>query len=366
MLRAVAVRRPLQDRIRDPGPGVAGEGIGHGAAGGVDVAEFAILGLLRQPRQAGAPAGGIADVIAEVEQQRDAVEAVAVQARAREALAVAGLSAKLHEHVGGREPLELHAVLRELRVEHRLIDQRLVGEIPGVTVDLVEIADAGEEPAALELQSRRQGQGLEEGFFDADRVVASDRGGQVAVEVRVDVGRKVQLGFVEVEAAISRADGIARRNEAGDGVGGRIGGSLHVAPSEYHRNGRVERVGRIPGAGHGRARRCLHRHRCHLCRYRRCRGGLRLELREPLLECLHPGLVLGLHRLHLGAQLIDLGSKRRRAGQQQQCRDQATKRGRANLGIHPTPRSVVLKPPGAAAPGSSCQSYERIGGARDR
>ena len=70
-------------------------------------------------------------------------------ARRREAVAVAGLGAELDEQVGGREPLHLHAVLPRLAAEHRLVDERLVDEVPGVRVHFVEIAEAREEAAAL-------------------------------------------------------------------------------------------------------------------------------------------------------------------------------------------------------------------------
>ena len=67
---------------------------------------------------------------------------------AGKAVAVAGFRAELDEQVGGREPLHLHAVLRELAAEEGLIDERLVDEVPGVRVHLVEIAEAREEAAA--------------------------------------------------------------------------------------------------------------------------------------------------------------------------------------------------------------------------
>src|SRR6185369_15646411 len=105
-------------------------------------ATLALLGALREPREAGAPAGVVADVAAQVREQRDSIEAVLLQPRRREAVAVADLGAELEEQVGRREPLHLQSVLPVLAAEHGLIHQWLVDEVPGVRVYFVEIAEA--------------------------------------------------------------------------------------------------------------------------------------------------------------------------------------------------------------------------------
>ena len=121
----------------------------------VDVLVRAILGVRAQPRHTGAPARRVADVAADVGEQRDRVHAVAIAARAGKRVAVAGFRAEFDEQIRRREPLELQAVLRELSAEEGLIRERLIDEVPRVRVDLVEIADAGEVATALEQRAPR-------------------------------------------------------------------------------------------------------------------------------------------------------------------------------------------------------------------
>src|SRR6185295_9416367 len=107
--------------IGHPGVGVAGECVEQRDAGSVFDATLALLGALREPREAGAPAGVVADLAAELEEQ-----------------------------VGRREPLHLQSVLPVLAAEHGLVHQWLVDEVPGVRVYFVEIAEAREEAPALQ------------------------------------------------------------------------------------------------------------------------------------------------------------------------------------------------------------------------
>ena len=148
--------------------------------------------------------------------QRGAVEAVALEPRGGETVAVAGLRAELEEQIRGRQPLHLHAVLPELPAEHGLVDQRLIDEVPGMRMDFVEIAEAGEEASALDGQSISQRGGAEERLLDFDLVVAGDRRGEHTGEVRIDAGAERQLGLAEIEAALAGTDLVARRNEARD------------------------------------------------------------------------------------------------------------------------------------------------------
>ena len=115
----------------------------------------------------------IADVAADVCEQRRAVEAVAIAPRRRERIAVAGFRAELDEQVRRREPLHLQAVLRELAAEERLVDERLIDEVPGVRVHFVEIAEAREEASALRREAARQRERAEKRFLDLDLVLGA-------------------------------------------------------------------------------------------------------------------------------------------------------------------------------------------------
>ena len=68
---------------------------------------------------------------------------------------VADLGAELEEQVGGRHPFDLHAVLRELASEKRLIGERRILEVPCVLMLLVQVADPGEEASELRHEAIR-------------------------------------------------------------------------------------------------------------------------------------------------------------------------------------------------------------------
>ena len=132
-----------------------------GSPEAIDVLVFATLGLEIDPRSAGAPICGVSEIAADVREERRAVQAIALAPRARKRVAIAGLGTKLDEQVSRRNPLELHAVLRALVAEECLVDERLVREIPGVSMDFVQVTEAGEESPALGHESRGQRQSCE-------------------------------------------------------------------------------------------------------------------------------------------------------------------------------------------------------------
>src|SRR5215469_12717168 len=132
-----------------------------------------------EPRPAHAPAGGVAHVASQVRKQRIAPQGVRIPLSTREAAAAAGFRTELDEVVGGREPADLYAVLRQLAAEEHLVDQRLIDEVPVVRVNLVEVPGAGEEPPSLDREAIVERQRLEVGLLDVDAVVALDRGREV-------------------------------------------------------------------------------------------------------------------------------------------------------------------------------------------
>src|SRR3546814_16670244 len=86
--------------------------------------------------------------------------------------------------------LNLHAVVAELAAEKRAVDQWRVGEVPGVRVHVILVADVGEEAAELHGQTGRQRERVDVGLFDADFGVAVtiilDRARGPAVALIVD------------------------------------------------------------------------------------------------------------------------------------------------------------------------------------
>src|SRR3546814_15653351 len=88
-----------------------------------------------------------------------------------------------------------------LAAEKRAVDQWRVGEVPGVRVHVILVADVGEEAAELHGKTGRQRERVDVGLFDADVGVAVtiilDRDRGPAVELIVDVGFERQLGFTD-------------------------------------------------------------------------------------------------------------------------------------------------------------------------
>src|SRR4051794_17070027 len=93
-------------------------------------------------------------------------EADARRSACRESIAAEQLAAELDELPGRRQPAKLHAVIIVLVVQEHPIRQCLVGEIPGVGMLLVEIADAREEAAGTERHAPWQAGCLDERLLD--------------------------------------------------------------------------------------------------------------------------------------------------------------------------------------------------------
>ena len=226
-------------------------------------------------------------------------------------------SAEFDELVGRREPPQLNAIVPELRAQHGLVGERVVDEIPGVGVLLVQVADAGEEASGLERHAVAQRGGLDEGFLDRDAVVRRQRDVGGAAKPRIDVRREAELRFGEAEAARARSDlGAGRQLKPGDRVAFGILRCARVQPRQDQRDGRIEGA-RCPGRrrrGRGRRRHGAgHWRRCcgdsawsgRLPLLRWC-GGLGLGRLKPLLERLQPGFVGGTDRVDLLPQGIDV------------------------------------------------------------
>ena len=178
--------------------------------------------------------------------RRRPVQAVAIAARAGKVLAVPGLGAHFEEQHRRRDPFHLHAVLRQLAAEERLVNERLVDEIPRVCVDLVEIANSREEAPALDDEALRQRDRPEVRLLDADFVVTVDRGREVAEEIRIDVGGEREFGFAEIEVALPGTDFSPAGRNPGDVVIGRVLRQVRVVPGQDHRNGGVELDDALP------------------------------------------------------------------------------------------------------------------------
>src|SRR6185503_7690594 len=103
--------------------------------------------------KASAPRDALADVPAHMAEQRPQARGVAVGVARRESAAARKLGAELDQEIGRGDPLGLHAVVIEPTAEERLVGKRGVLEVPGVLVDLIQIADAREEAPALDGES---------------------------------------------------------------------------------------------------------------------------------------------------------------------------------------------------------------------
>ncbi len=189
-------------------------------------------------RQAGAPALLDADIVADVREQGTCAAAVLRGIRAGVAAALADFSAHLDEHIGRCQPFELHAVLIQLVAPQYRIHQRLIDKIPGVGMLLIQITQPREEAAELEVEAIVQRIGLHEGVFHTGTARGQQRYRCHAAEQRVDVGRKAQLRFAEVETLLMPRNGIHGKARDGD---------CRVALQIAIRAGKDEREGRVEG-----------------------------------------------------------------------------------------------------------------------
>src|SRR5262249_30744184 len=128
VMSRVAMWRPLERAVDDPGAGNARECVGHRRPELIGVLICAVARMRLQPGDAEPPTGGVADVASRVREQGGATEGVGIAQRAGEAAAVTGFCPEFDEIVGWRQPAQLHAVLRQLAAKERLVDQRCVHE----------------------------------------------------------------------------------------------------------------------------------------------------------------------------------------------------------------------------------------------
>src|SRR6185312_703500 len=119
----------------------------------------------------------------------------------REGRAAHRLAAELDEHIGRREPAKLYAVVAILPVEERLVRQGRVGEIPGMRMLLVEIADAREKTADLRREIPGQRRRLNEGFLDIDAVVVLESDREIGEKRLVDIRLQVDFALADTDPA---------------------------------------------------------------------------------------------------------------------------------------------------------------------
>src|SRR5262249_51607269 len=102
------------------------------------------------------------------------------RASGRKGVAAKQLAAQFQKLRGRREPTQLDTVIIVLIVQKDAVGERLVGKVPSVGMLLVEITDAGKEPAGPQRQTPRQTGGLNKRFLDRKVVFRRDRQRQVA------------------------------------------------------------------------------------------------------------------------------------------------------------------------------------------
>src|SRR6266480_2313908 len=107
-------------------------------------------------------------------------------------------------------------------------------------MDMVLIADAGEEAPALQRQAAAERERLEERLLDLERVFGRERRHQLPAEIRIDVRADDELRFAEAEAARCRTHFSTRRREAGDLEVVRILRSARSRALQNERDVRIE------------------------------------------------------------------------------------------------------------------------------
>src|SRR6266436_6159282 len=116
-----------------------------------------------------------------------------------------------------REAAQLDAIIVRMGIEKGPIGQSLIAKVPGVRVLLVEIADSREESAGPQRKTGRQTGRLHKGLFDGYCVVGLERDRQIAEEIGVDIGLKVDLGLVDRGASRAWA-GVVAEGESPDEI----------------------------------------------------------------------------------------------------------------------------------------------------
>src|ERR1019366_10024046 len=134
----------------------------------------------------------------------------------------------------------LQAVVGQLIAEKYFARQRRVGEIPGMGVDFILIANARKKPPRLQREAVGQAERLDIGLLHAYAVVRLQRCDQGAAEVVVHVRRQRDLGFAQAEATFARGNIAQGRDKAGDLIARRVLGQIGVHTVENYRYGRIE------------------------------------------------------------------------------------------------------------------------------
>src|SRR5262249_55023675 len=155
-LRRVEIRCPFQDAAQRPQLTRSREGVRDRNAGGVDIVVGPVLWGCREIRKARLPRGAGSEISAERREEIARAEAVLVAPAfgpRRKAPPATDLDADIEVKLRRRHPLQLDTVVRELVAQEHLVRERHVGEVPGVRMHLVLVADAGEEPSRLDGES---------------------------------------------------------------------------------------------------------------------------------------------------------------------------------------------------------------------
>src|SRR5581483_10924270 len=145
----------------------------------------------------------------------------------------------------------------ELTTEQRLVRERRIDEIPGVLMLLVEIADAGEEPAELGYHAIGQRRHQAIRLLDRHGVLRRKRHREIAREIRIDGGSERKLRFAEAQPAPAGAHLIGFL-ESRDRVLPRVLLQVRVRALQHERYRRIEcgesAASGGPGCARGRRR----------------------------------------------------------------------------------------------------------------
>src|SRR3989338_641382 len=216
----VAVGRVFPDKVQSHGATVAAEAVAH-AIRCREKIRHTVAGTIHRARlvqrSARAPAVFDADVVADMREQHARPGAVLRPVASREAASPAYFAADLDERIAGRQPFDLHAILAQLVLPQRGINQRLVGEIPRVGMLFVEIAQAGKITAKLEIQAVAQRAVLHIGIFHAHAAGRVECQRDLATIICVNVGGYSKFRLAEAEALVISGIGAHLESRRGGG-----------------------------------------------------------------------------------------------------------------------------------------------------
>src|SRR5262249_49344272 len=148
-----------QHKVGDPELARSGEGLCDPSAEGIDVLKCPVFRFGPVIGEAGPPRRARSNVAAEMSKQVPRAGAILAAVTAWEVEPPPYLAPDLDEEVGRRYPLELHSIVQEPAAEERLVRQWRILEIPRMLMDLVQVADAGQEAPAFQRKSLAQSEG---------------------------------------------------------------------------------------------------------------------------------------------------------------------------------------------------------------